>query len=175
MATANASENAKTSVSCSIFTTVQSSVHITLVLVFTSAILPLLALGNWGRLTPALCLPFKVVQMVYPSLHDRNYSRSCEGRGHTFQMWCPQGAQGKYFDHPDRFEFLYKSLQILLRIAQIAVNFDHAKDMVNTSFNLSPLVFPSKSQASICVFSRSLTGKELRKLGFHRVSRSTRL
>lgn len=70
-------------------TTVQSSVHITLVLVFTSAILPLLALGNWGRLASALCLPFKVVQMVYPSLHGRDYSQPCEGRGHTFQMWYP--------------------------------------------------------------------------------------
>lgn len=70
-------------------TTVQSSVHITLVLVFTSTILPLLALGNWGRLASALCLPSKVVQVVYPSLHDRDYSRPCEDRGHIFQMWYP--------------------------------------------------------------------------------------
>jgi hypothetical protein len=89
LATANASGDAKTSVSCSMVTTVQSSVHITLVVVFTSAILPLLALGNWGRLASALCLPFKVVQMVYSSLHGRDYSQPCEGRGHTFQMRYP--------------------------------------------------------------------------------------
>lgn len=174
MATARAPEDAETSVSCSLITTVQSSVHITLVLVFTSATLPLLALGIGADLRLPCAFHLRSCRWFIPRFmteitrgHVRvevTHFRCGARRGHKvsistieIELTAPK---------------LYKFLQIPVEFAQILVKFNLSFERLMRIYPCLPLFSFRKASFNIR-FPRPLTSKELRFLGLRREPRAT--